>query len=261
MNNTLQNFQHEEFGSVRVVQIDGESWFVGKDVADALGYTNGSRDINRHVDAEDRRAEMIPQYQNGTLVSKAILINESGLYSLILSSKLPTAKKFKRWVTSEILPSIRKHGAYVTDDMLDNLVRDPNLAYELFCKLQAERGKTAALEERVEQLAPKARYCDLILQCKNALPISLIAKDYDMSAVSFNRMLHDFGIQHKVRGTWLLYQKYSGKGYTASNTFYTPGGLAVMHTCWTQKGRLFLYNMLAYYGILPSMEKQDALYC
>ena len=257
MNNTLQNFQHEEFGSVRVVQIDGEPWFIGKDAAGALGYSRPDHAINKHVDAEDRL-----MYQIGTSGQNRsmLIINESGLYSLILSSKLPTAKKFKRWVTSEILPSIRRHGAYVTDNLLDNLARDPNLVYELFCKLQAERGKTAALEERVEQLAPKARYCYIILQCKNALPISLIAKDYDMSAVAFNRMLHDFGIQHKVRGTWILYQKYSGKGYTASNTFYTPGGLAVMHTCWTQKGRLFLYNALAYYGILPSMEKQDALY-
>jgi Prophage antirepressor len=257
MNNTLQQFTNEEFGSIRAIQIDGEPWFVGKDIADALGYGNYRQALKSNVDADDKGVHSMD-----TLGGKQNLtiINESGLYSLILSSRLPAARKFKRWVTSEVLPSIRKHGVYATDDIVQNVMNDPDLAYKLFCRLQTERGKTAALEAHVEKLAPKARYCDLILQCKNALPISLIAKDYDMSAISFNRMLHDFGIQHKIRGTWLLYQKYSGQGYTVSNTFYTPGGAAIMHTCWTQKGRLFLYNALAYYGILPSMEKQDAVY-
>ncbi|MDL2248685.1 phage antirepressor [Tyzzerella sp. OttesenSCG-928-J15] len=254
MTNQLQQFQHDEFGSVRVIEIDSEPWFVGKDVADALGYRNGSRDVNRHVDPEDRRDEMIPQYRNGTLVSKAILINESGLYSLILSSKLPSAKKFKRWVTSEILPSIRKRGIYATDDTVQNVMNDPDLAYQLFCKLQTEQGKTAALEAHVEKLAPKAHYCDIILQCKNAVPVSLIAADYGMSAISFNRLLHDLGVQHKVGGAWILYQCYKNKGYTVSRTYYTPGGTAVFHTCWTQKGRRFLYDLLCYYGIFPDVE-------
>lgn len=101
------NFEQHE---VRTVTIDDEPFFVGKDIASILGYRNGSRDINRHVDEEDKIKEKLPQYQNGTLVSETILINESGLYSLILGSKQPNAKKFKRWVTSEVLPAIRKHG-------------------------------------------------------------------------------------------------------------------------------------------------------
>lgn len=107
--NELQIFQNPDFGEVRTTVIDGEPWFVGKDVADILGYRNGSRDINRHVDEEDRQ-----NYQNGTFESPRgmTIINESGLYSLVLSSKLPTAKKFKRWVTSEVLPAIRKTGSY-----------------------------------------------------------------------------------------------------------------------------------------------------
>ena len=111
MNNQLQIFENEEFGKVRVLELDGQPWFVGKDVTDILGYGNGSRDINRHVDAEDRR-----NYRNGTseINNRGItIINESGLYALILSSKLPSAKRFKRWVTSEVLPTIRKHGAYM----------------------------------------------------------------------------------------------------------------------------------------------------
>jgi prophage antirepressor-like protein len=249
MNTNLQNFRHDEFGSIRVIEIDGQPWFVGRDVADALGYTNGSRDINRHVDAEDRQ-----NYRNGTseINNRGItIINESGLYALILSSKLATAKKFKRWVTGEVLPSIRRHGAYITGDMLDSALGDPDLALELFRKLRAEQGRTDALMDRVEALAPKARYCDAILRCKNAVPVTLIAKDYGMSATAFNRLLHSMGIQHRVGATWVLYQKYAGNGYTKSNTYYIPSGIGVIYTCWTQKGRLFLYDKLACYGIYP----------
>lgn len=112
--NNVQVFNNPEFGDIRTVEIDGEPWFVGKDVADNLGYQNGSRDINRHVDEEDRQ-----NYQNGTFESNRglTIINESGLYSLILGSKLDSAKRFQHWVTSEVLPSIRKTGAYVQQEI------------------------------------------------------------------------------------------------------------------------------------------------
>jgi prophage antirepressor-like protein len=248
MNSNLQNFRHNEFGSIRVIEIDGQPWFVGKDVAGALGYARPDHAINNHVDDEDRL-----MYQIGTSgqMRGMLIINESGLYALILSSKLATAKKFKRWVTGEVLPSIRRHGAYVTGDMLDSALGDPELALELFRKLRAEQGRTSALMDRVEALAPKARYCDTILRCKNAVPTTLIAKDYGMSATAFNRLLHSMGIQHRVGTTWVLYQKYAGNGYTKSNTYYIPSGIGVIHTCWTQKGRLFLYDKLAVYGVYP----------
>ena len=121
--NEIKVFSHKELGGVRVLEINGQPWFIGKDVANILGYENGSRDIKRHVDEEDRRTEMLPQYQNGTLVSKALIINESGLYSLILSSKLPKAREFKRWVTSEVLPSIRKTGGYVAGNETDYIIK------------------------------------------------------------------------------------------------------------------------------------------
>ncbi|NLO85375.1 MAG: phage repressor protein/antirepressor Ant, partial [Clostridiales bacterium] len=142
MNNQLQVFENEEFGKVRVLEIDGQPWFVGKDVTDILGYGNGSRDINRHVDAEDRQ-----NYRNGTseINNRGItIISESGLYALILSSKLPSAKRFKRWVTSEVLPTIRKHGAYLTDAVLEDALKSQEFAFELLRKLQAEKGKTTA---------------------------------------------------------------------------------------------------------------------
>lgn len=111
----LEIFKNEEFGEIRVTAIDGEPWFVGKDIADILEYRNGSRDINRHIDEEDRRKSMI---FDGNQNKETIIINESGLYSLILSSKLPNAKKFKRWITTDILPTIRKTGGYVNNDDL-----------------------------------------------------------------------------------------------------------------------------------------------
>ena len=155
-------------------------------MASALGYSNVTRDVKRHVDSEDRGVtEMVTP--GGT--QDVHIINESGLYSLILSSKLPTAKKFKRWVTSEVLPSIRKHGVYATRDVLEGALGDPELALALFRKLRDEQSRTDALMDRVEELAPKARYCDTILQCRNAVPITLVAKDYGMSAIAFNRLL------------------------------------------------------------------------
>jgi len=252
--NQIQQFHSEEFGNVRVIEIDGEPWLVGKDVAMALGYSNVSKAVSVHIDEEDKKMKMIPHSQNGKLVSNTAIINESGLYSLILSSKLPTAKKFKRWVTSEILPTIRKHGAYATADTLDELIRSPRFAETLIRKLQAEREKNSALMDQVEALAPKAHYCDTILQCENALPVTLIAKDYGMTATAFNRLLLDLGIQFKVGGTWALRKKFSSEGYTQTRTYYAPGGNAKIHTCWTQKGRLFLYDALAWFGIFPVVE-------
>ncbi len=252
MNNQLQVFENEEFGKIRVFELDGQPWFVGKDVTDILGYGNGSRDINRHVDAEDRR-----NYRNGTseINNRGVtIINESGLYALILSSKLPSAKRFKRWVTSEVLPTIRKHGAYLTDAILEDAVKSQEYAFELLQRLQAERDKTAALRGQVQTLSSKARYCDCVLMSGGVVPVSIIAKDYGMTAVEFNRLLHHLGIQFKLGGAWLLYSRYQNKGYTKSQTFCTPGGVGIVHTCWTQKGRQFLYDTLRGCGIHPLTE-------
>ena len=128
----LQVFKSAEFGSVRTVTVNGEIMFVGKDVADILGYQNGSRDINRHVDEEDRTKIMI---FDGVQDKEAIIINESGLYSLILSSKMPNAKKFKPWVTAEVLPAIRKHGVYAVDELL----KDPDMLIAALMELKAEK--------------------------------------------------------------------------------------------------------------------------
>lgn len=256
--NELQVFNNAEFGSVRTTVIDGKPFFVGKDVADILGYSNPRKALADHVDAEDKTdgvtiRDSIGREQN------PILINESGLYSLILRSQLPKARKFKRWVTSEVLPAIRRHGMYAIDEMLEN----PDLAIAALTKLKEERTRRKELElttaiqnQQIAELKPKACYYDLILQNRNTVPVTQIAKDYGMSGRRFNELLHDIGIQYKFRKTWLLYQHYADLGYTQSKTFAIDAEKSVMHTYWTQKGRLFLYDLLKGEGILPLIEQE-----
>lgn len=253
----LQVFNSTEFGSVRTATVNGEVMFVGKDVADILEYTNTAKAIRDHVDEEDKLTERIVlSGQN----REVIFINESGLYSLILSSKMPNAKKFKHWVTAEVLPVIRKHGMYAIDEILEN----PDLAIAALTQLKEERERRKQLEcqtliqrQQIAEMQPKASYYDLILQNKNTVPITQIAKDYGMSGRKFNELLHELGVQYKFRKTWLLYQQYAECGYTQSRTYAIDESRSVMHTYWTQKGRLFLYDLLKCEGIYPLIEQED----
>lgn len=253
----LQVFNSAEFGSVRTTIVNGEIMFVGKDVTNILGYSNPSKALSDHVDEDDK-------LNNESLSSLGQrggwLINESGLYSLILSSKMPNAKKFKHWVTAEVLPAIRKNGMYAIDEILEN----PDLAIAALAKLKEEREKRKQLEcqtriqrQQIAEMQPKASYYDLILQNKNTVPITQIAKDYGMSGRKFNELLHELGVQYKFRKTWLLYQQYAECGYTQSRTYAIDDNRSVMHTYWTQKGRLFLYDLLKNEGIYPLIEQED----
>lgn len=171
MNNLeVFNFESKE---VRTLLIDNEPWFVGKDVADILGYQNGSRDINRHVDEDDRHKVMI---FDGNQDKETIIINESGLYSLILSSKMPNAKKFKRWVTSEVLPSLRKHGVYATEETIDKILSNPDFGIRLLSELKEEREKTKLLKNENEQLKPKALFADTVSASDTSILIGQLAK-------------------------------------------------------------------------------------
>lgn len=164
--NELQIFQNPEFGEVRTVSIDGEPWFVGKDVADILGYSNSRDAFARHVDDEDKTSVVIPD-TGSNYKSKATLINESGLYSLVLSSKLPTAKKFKRWVTSEVLPAIRKTGGYHVPQSPEEQMAQGLLAAQ---KLLAEKDK------RIEEMRPKEIFADAVSVSKTDILIGDLAK-------------------------------------------------------------------------------------
>lgn len=257
----LQIFNNTEFGSIRTLMINDEPYFVGKDVAEILGYTNPQKAIRDHIDEEDKTLNESFTV-NGT---KGILINESGLYSLILSSKMPNAKKFKRWVTSAVLPAIRKYGVYAVDELLN----DPDMLIAALTKLKAEREKTNTLmatvavqNQQIVEMKPKASYYDVVLNCKDLVAISVIAKDYGWSANRMNQYLHDKGIQYKQGNKiWLLYQKYAEMGYTSTKTHSYPGSDGTMHTkvhtYWTQQGRLFIYGLLKADGILPTMEQED----
>ena len=258
MQKQLKTFEHQDFGKLHVIEIDGQPWFVGREIAGILGYGEGKKSssalnnaVNKHVDTEDKGVtKMVTPGGRQNVV----IINESGLYILILSSKLPQAKAFKRWVTSEVLPCIRKYGAYATPDTLENFKGNPQFAEALIDALAEEHSKNVALEGRVEELTPKAHYCDVVLLSDQAIPTSVIAKDYGMTAMFLNSLLHDLDIQYKVGGTWVLYHTHANKGYMKSRTFYKPGGDSVIHGYWTQLGRQFIYDSLALVGILPLAE-------
>ena len=173
MENQITVFASDKFGDVRIVQIGNEPWFVGKDICDILGYQNGSRDINRHVDEEDRQ-----NYQNGTFESNRglTIINESGVYALILSSKLPQAKEFKRWVTHEVLPSIRKHGAYLTDNALEEALTSPDFLIKLATQLKEEKEARLEAEKKIEEQKPKVIFADAVSASKTSILIGDLAK-------------------------------------------------------------------------------------
>ena len=178
--NEIKIFDNPEFGKVRTLEINGEPYFVGKDVADILGYQNGSRDVNRHIDDEDRTKVMM---NDGNQSKETIVINESGLYSLILSSKLPKAKEFKRWVTSEVLPSIRKHGAYAVDELLN----DPEFAIKTFTALKEERQRSKRLSEQIEADKPKVIFADSVSAAKSSILIGDLAKLLKQNGVNIGQ--------------------------------------------------------------------------
>lgn len=169
----LQIFKNPEFGEIRTIEKDGEPWFVGKDVAAALGYEKPTDAVRKHVDVEDRG---ISKMETPSGAQETTIINESGLYSLVLSSKLPTAKKFKRWITSEVIPSIRKHGAYMTPDKLEEVLLKPDTLIQLAQNLKAEQEKRRALEVKMEEQKPKVLFAESVEVAKTSILIGELAK-------------------------------------------------------------------------------------
>lgn len=204
MENKMQVFQNAEFGSVRSVSVNGEPWLVGKDVAEALGYSNPRDALSKHVDDEDKDAvairDTIGRMQNMPI------INESGLYSLVLSSKLPTAKKFKHWVTSEVLPSIRKHGAYMTQETLEAAIMNPDYLVKIATALKAETDKRKALESKVTADAPKVLFADAVAASRSTVLVGELAKilkqnGVDMGEKRLFQWMRDNGYLIKRAGT------------------------------------------------------------
>ena len=263
--NDLSVFENAEFGKVRIIEENGKPLFCGSDVAKALGYNEPHKAVARHAKGGMKR----PILTNGGK-QEMLFISEGDVYRLITHSKLPSAERFEKWVFDEVLPSIRKHGAYVTEATMDNIINDPDFGIRLLQELKTEREQRTKFEQKTllleqenkvleaeaEVLRPKASYYDLILQSPDAMPITEIAKDYGMSACKLNRILSDLRVQYRIRDTWVLFGAYHDKGYTKLSTYITPSGAVRNHTCWTQKGREFLYTLLKANGILPMIEQK-----
>lgn len=258
----MKIFNHKEFGELSILIINGKEYFPASRCAAILGYTNTRDAISRHC----RGVVKHDIIDNLGRTQETNFIPEGDLYRLIIRSNLPKAEQFERWVFDEVLPSIRKFGLYATDALIDDILNNPDLGIKLFTeyKQAKERAKqleleTAKQKQIIGELRPKASYYDLIVQNKSLVPITKIAKDYGMSGRAMNKLLHELGVQYKMGNTWLLYQDYADQGYTQSKTHTIDAERSVMHTYWTQKGRLFLYDLLKNKrGFLPVIERKIA---
>ena len=231
--NEVQIFNNEEFGRVRTLVIDGEPWFVGKDVAEILGYSNTRKALADHVDEEDKGVTKCDTLGG---VQDLTVINESGLYGLILSSKMPNAKKFKHWVTCEVLPAIRKHGIYATDNVIDNILNNPDFGIQLLTKLK---------EERVARVEAERRNA-ILMHVNKTYTVTEIAKELGLkSAIQLNKILADKKIQYQVNGTWVMYSKYSNLGYEEIKQEVLDSGRVIYHRRITQLGREFILQLFA----------------
>lgn len=259
MENKLEIFNNEKFGRIRTILIDNVPWLVGRDIAEILIYKEPHKAVVSHVDEDDRIKYPIIDDLGRT--QETWLVNESGVYNLIISSKLQSAKQFKKWITSEVLPSIRKNGGYIQGQ--EQLSDDELISKALLVANKKIAEKNQLLTQReaeIKELKPKADYYDQILQNKSTMTITSIAKDYGMSGIAFNQLLHELGIQYKQSQQWFLFAKYQNQGYTHGKTtqFYRNDGKLdyKINTEWTQKGRLFLYKILKENGIVPLIERE-----
>lgn len=264
--NELKIFENSEFGQVRTIEENGKVLFCGKDVASILGYTNSKKAIKDHCKENGVTNRSLTD--NLGRKQSAKFITEGNLYRLITHSKLPSAEKFEKWVFDEVLPNIRKHGLYATTETTEKILDNPDFLIKALETLKAEREERRRLEAEVAQksqiigeLQPKANYVDAILNNKGLVTITQIAKDYGMSGREMNALLHRNNVQYKESGQWLLYKQHHDKGYTHSKTIeiqHKDGtNFVKMNTKWTQKGRLFIYELLKKQGILPVIEQQE----
>lgn len=238
--NQITTFRHPEFGDIRtMVDEKGESWFVGKDIASVLGYRNTKKAIIDHVDEEDKLGSRIVTSGQRRDV---ILINESGLYSLIFSSKLEAARRFKRWVTGEVLPQIRRTGGYIP-------VKESDSEEDLLARTMEIMGRTLDEKNRlIESLRPKAEYYDETLRSVSTFPVRVIAHTLQMTAQELNRFLCEHGVQYGQSGSYVPYAPYARQGFTRSRTFnrhLKDGTVETQHrTSWTEAGVCFIVNLV-----------------
>ena len=249
MATALQAFTNHEFGTIRTITSGGRVLFCGRDVATALGYTNTKDALARHCKG------VVNYYPLETAggIQQVRFISEGDLYRLIVSSKLPAAQQFEAWVFDEVLPSICRYGMYVIDELL----ADDEFLERAIATLRSERAKRLAAEQALLEAAPKVSYYDVVLTSPSLITTTEIAKDYGLSAKKLNQILREEGIQFRQSGRWFLYAKFAEQGYTQSKTHEYDKGKTRTHMYWTQKGRLFIYDLLKNTrGLLPVIERE-----
>ena len=239
----LQIFNNDRFGQVRIIPVDGELMFVAKDVCDCLEITK-HRDAISRLDSDERGSVKLDTPGGKQDIAA---INEYGLYSLVLSSRKPEAKDFKRWITHDVIPAIRKTGSYsmVIPQTLPEALRAYADEVESH---NATKAIVAQQEQQIAEFKPVKDYVDKILSSKSCLAITQIAADYGLSAQELNKILHEAGLQRKVGDQWILYKQHMAQGFTKSETFTfcrSDGRLdSKITTKWTQKGRLEIHSIL-----------------
>ncbi|PFG78713.1 phage antirepressor KilAC domain-containing protein [Lactococcus lactis] len=256
----LQNFTNGIFNLD--VKVEGEEiLFSAEQVAKSLGFEK-IETRNGRTTKSIRWSRVNSYLPNSPEVGKGSFISEPMVYKLAFKANNAVSEKFTDWLAIEVLPTIRKHGAYMTNEVIEKALTSPDFIIQLATNLKDEQEKTAMLSQQVAESRPKADYYDRIMKSKSLVTISQIAEDYGMSAQALNKMLYELKVQHKVGGQWLLYAKHKNHGYTFSETNVIPnhkdgGEKVVMNTKWTQKGRVFIYNLLKTEGIYPTIERDD----
>lgn len=274
--NDIQVFSNEKFGQVRTVMQDGEPWFVAADVCRDLEIGNTAQAVSR-LDDDEKMTIKINDSHSGTRggAQMMTIVNEMGLYSLVLGSRKKEAKDFKRWITHEVIPTIRKTGGYVhnsevfiqnylpfADDTTKQLFRLTLDVVDKQNKQIAEQQKEIAEKSSViEEMTPKATYYDVILASPSLMTTTAIAKDFGLTANRLNKILQEHRIQFKQGKTWYLYDEFAKRGYAQSKTYSYkgkeyPDWKATWSTQWTQPGRRFIYELLKGMGILPIVERE-----
>lgn len=266
MENNIEIFNKKEFGEVRATSVNGEPYLMLVDVCRVLGIKN-SRQAKTRL---NEKGVINTDIQTNGGIQKADFINESNLYKLIFQSRKAKAEKFSDWVTEEVLPSIRKTGAYMTPDTIEKMISNPDFSIKLLEELKEQQELNAELEKENNMLViknefletdaeinkPKVDYHDMVLNSDELVSATIIAKDYGKSAIWLNKKLHDLGVTYKRSGQWVLYDKYAEEGYCHSKTNVVGNGITMTHVYWTQKGRLFIYETLKDNGILPLIERE-----
>ncbi|QOY98363.1 phage antirepressor KilAC domain-containing protein [Leuconostoc citreum] len=248
------------FDNLKVKEENGRVMFDAESAAIGMGIIETKKNGVTYV-IWNRVNKYLGLSTDVSKVEKGDFITEPQFYKLAIKANNETAEKFQDWVTTEVLPTIRKHGTYMTDKTIEEVLTNPDTIIRLATDLKNERREKLMLAQQVTELKPKADYTDLILSNKTLVTITFIAKDYGMSGLAMNKLLHDLGVQYSQSGVWLLYAKHQTKGWTQSETteVVKKDGTKklVMNTKWTQKGRLGLYELLKENGYLPLIEQDQ----